>query len=80
MRHRQIPTYTIKKGEPSYVYHAAILCQACGEAVCYSLPVPDGADLADERTWDSDQYPKGPYPAEEPATCDSMDACRNISA
>lgn len=39
-----------------------IYCESCGESLRGALSVPVGAILTDERTYDSDQYPKGPFP------------------
>lgn len=46
----------------AYVYNAALWCLDCGRELRQSLPVPIGAELDNESTWDSDDYPKGPYP------------------
>lgn len=57
-----------------YVYQAAFLCAECGEALRACLDKP--ADPNDESTYDSDDYPKGPYPdgggeADSPQQCDN---------
>jgi hypothetical protein len=55
-----------------YVYRAALYCETCGLHLKDSLTLPEGADLANEATWDSDRYPKGPYQsdiAESEADC-----------
>jgi hypothetical protein len=57
-----------------FLYQAELFCQPCGESLRESIPVPAGADLADESTFDSDAYPKGPYPdggglADSPQHC-----------
>ncbi len=60
------------------VYQAALLCDECGEKVREDLTAegkaPDNPD--DERTYDSDDFPKGPYPdgggeSDSPQHCDS---------
>jgi hypothetical protein len=61
----------------AYIYCAALLCEPCGEAVIKEL-TQDGeapADPSDESSYDSDQFPKGPYPdgggeADTPQHCD----------
>ena len=47
-----------------YVYRADLLCEECGEAARLGLNAQgkSPADLDDESTFDSDDYPKGPYP------------------
>lgn len=59
----------------AYVFQAALLCESCGKAACDAVPKPDGFDPDNEHTWDSDHYPKGPYPdgggeADSPQHCD----------
>lgn len=59
-----------------YIYQAALYCEDCGDAIRNSIPQPDGADLQDESTYDSDQWPKGPYPdgggkSNSPEHCDA---------
>lgn len=51
-----------------YIYQAALLCEACGDAVI-------ARDDAGVNTGDSDDYPQGPYPggggeADTPQHCD----------
>ena len=67
----------------AYMYRAALLCEDCGRGTCERLTRqgkrPKGMDPANEHTWDSDDYPKGPYPdgggeADYAAHCD-MCAC-----
>ncbi len=56
-----------------YAYQAALWCEACGEKLCAELPLPPGMHPDDEHTWDSDEYPKGPYRNSEadcPHYCD----------
>jgi len=58
-----------------YIYQASLYCKKCGEQLCEELPKPEGMDLNNEHTWDSDDYPKGPYPngggeADCPQHCD----------
>ena len=48
----------------AYIYKADLWCQDCGKKVCERL---DGEgkrpeDVLDESSYDSDEYPKGPYP------------------
>lgn len=61
----------------AYIFQAALLCEDCAEQVRRELEVP--IDPGDERTWDSDDYPKGPYPdgggeSDYPQHCDHCDA------
>ncbi len=44
-----------------YIFQADIYCRDCGESLRRENPLPPGADLDDESTFDSDAYPKGPY-------------------
>lgn len=45
-----------------YVYRADLYCVECAEALKDLIPKPPGMNPKDESTWDSDDYPKGPYP------------------
>src|SRR5438128_1865504 len=65
-----------------YVYQADIYCEACGEAIRKRLTAEGKApaDPDDERTYDSDSYPKGPYPdgggeADHAQHCGSQGDC-----
>jgi len=42
-----------------YVYAADTYCEDCGDAIKATLSTPESPD--DECTWDSSDYPKGPY-------------------
>ena len=60
------------------MYQAALLCADCGEAVRLRLinEKKAPADAQDEHTYDSDEFPKGPYPegggeADCPQHCDA---------
>lgn len=46
-----------------YLYYGELLCEECGKAVCKELTDKGEAptNLDDEHTWDSDDFPKGPY-------------------
>ena len=47
-----------------YIYAADIYCEQCGEAIRERI-IREGfapADPDDERSYDSDEFPKGPYP------------------
>lgn len=62
-----------------YVYAADIYCKECGEELCRELS-PFAPD--DERTYDSDEFPKGPYcrgggEADCPQHCGSGADCYN---
>jgi hypothetical protein len=61
----------------AYIYQAALWCEECAAEIQLEVPVPQGANLEDndEATWDSDDYPKGPYAdgggeADTPQHCD----------
>lgn len=60
----------------AFIYRGALYCEECTAALKARLPTPAGADLADESTFDSDRYPKGPFAdgggeADSPQHCDS---------
>lgn len=64
-----------------YMYRAAFLCSHCAGQVMEDLDRRGmkPADIADEASFDSDDYPKGPYPngggeADTPQHCDHCDA------
>jgi hypothetical protein len=62
-----------------FIYQAALLCEACGEAVRLTVEPPPGYDGSNESTWDSDDFPKGPYAdgggeADTPQHCDHCHA------
>ena len=65
-----------------YLYKAAIYCADCGDDIAYELRKVGKApaDLTDESSYDSGDYPKGPYPdgggeADCPQHCDG---CRKF--
>jgi len=43
----------------AYIYQADIYCKECGEKLKLALDSPENPD--DETTFDSDEYPKGPF-------------------
>jgi hypothetical protein len=47
----------------AYIYQADIYCESCGKAIRAKLDAEGRtpANVSDERTFDSDDYPKGPY-------------------
>lgn len=56
-----------------YLFQAALLCEDCGLIACSESPLPEHPE--DENTYDSDEYPKGPYSdgggeADTPQHCD----------
>ena len=64
-------------GEMAYMYQAAWLCEECGEKARAELAAEGRApaDPEDESSYDSDDFPKGPYPdgggeADSPQHCD----------
>lgn len=46
----------------AYVYRGSLICEDCAERVKERIPKPVGMDPNNESSWDSDEYPKGPYP------------------
>ena len=67
-----------------FIYAAACYCDECGIAIQKDVlkalnKTPE--DFADERTFDSDEYPKGPYSDEQeadgPEHCASGEDCLN---
>lgn len=63
-----------------YQYQAALYCEHCGEEIRQRLTAEGKAPANpdDERTYDSDDFPKGPYgdgggEADCPQHCDSCD-------
>lgn len=61
---------------PAFLFRAALLCEACARAHMAANPPPPWADLDNESTWDSDDWPKGPFPdgggeADSPCHCDT---------
>lgn len=65
-----------------YIYQADIYCETCGEAIRSRLTAEGFApeDPDDETTYDSGEYPKGPYPdaggeSDTPSHCGSGPDC-----
>lgn len=63
-------------GPRVYVYCAALYCEPCGDAIKADLAKPAGYEADNESSYDSDDYPKGPYPegggeADTPNHCDA---------
>ena len=68
-----------------YIYNADLFCQECGERIKAELDAKGEtpANPNNERTFDSDQYPKGPYPdgggeSDSPQHCGSGAYCANF--
>lgn len=64
-----------------YLYRADLYCDECGGWLRTNTPMPPAADLENEYTWDSDRWPKGPYPdgggeADSPHHCAAGEDCR----
>lgn len=57
---------------PAFMFQADLHCENCTESIKDSLHSPAGAD--DESSYDSDQYPKGPY-ADAGGESDSPQHC-----
>ncbi len=47
----------------AYIYCGDVYCEECISQMKLDIPVPEDTDLegGNESTWDSDDYPKGPY-------------------
>lgn len=65
-----------------YIYQAALFCEPCGVSIRENIPQPDHANIDDESTYDSDEWPKGPYPdgggeADTPQHCDGCGVALN---
>lgn len=67
-----------------YMYAADLYCEDCGEAIRESLDAEGKKpeDPSDECTFDSDDYPKGPYldgggESDSPCHCGSGEDCVN---
>ena len=63
-----------------FIYNGDIYCLRCGNTIRALLPSPSNPD--DEASYDSDDYPKGPYPdgggeADCPQHCGCGEACLN---
>ncbi len=68
----------------AYVYRAALICEDCGRCIRADLLLTGKGpkDPEDESTFDSMDFPKGPYPdgggeSDSPQHCDMMDGCVN---
>ena len=72
----------IEPQDAVFMYQAALYCEACGLDIRKKL-IEEGkgpADPDDENSYDSDEFPKGPYPdgggnADGPHHCDAHDDC-----
>ena len=58
----------------TYIFQAALICEDCSHGVQGALVKPDHVDMHDESSYDSDEWPKGPYPdgggeADSPQHC-----------
>lgn len=59
----------------AYIFQAALICEACCLGVQGALPKPAHVDMHDESSYDSGEWPKGPYrdgggEADTPQHCD----------
>lgn len=65
----------------AYIFQAALYCEACGRGICARIDEagrPAHVNPADESSYDSDEYPKGPYfdgggEADCPQHCDDCE-------
>jgi hypothetical protein len=58
-----------------YVFQAALICDTCGTLYKQGTDRPAHVDESDESSYDSDEWPKGPYSdgggeADSPCHCD----------
>lgn len=60
-----------------YVFRGALYCASCGEHIRRAITARGAAprNIEDEETFDSDEFPKGPYPegggeADSPQHCE----------
>ena len=60
-----------------YVYRAALLCSECGQRRRAVLrpTMPASFDPDEEQSYDSDNFPKGPFPVGESDYLDYCDEC-----
>lgn len=61
-----------------FIFCAALFCEDCGIKVKVETPKPKGYLEDNYFTWDSDDYPKGPFPdgggkADCPQYCDNCE-------
>jgi len=70
--------------KPVYMFNAALLCEKCGTTARQEIDDQGGCpvDVENEYTYDSDEYPKGPYPngggeADYAHHCDHCDIALN---
>jgi len=67
----------------TYIYRADIYCEDCAKEIMARLLTESGKkleDYEDEHTYDSDEFPKGPYEDEEsdtPEHCANGPSCIN---
>lgn len=68
----------------AYIYAADFYCDDCGKAIREKIDEVGESPRSphDESSYDSDDYPKGPYPdgggeADYPQHCGAMDDCIN---
>ena len=61
-----------------YIYQAELVCEDCGKRIRHALTIAGEAptDPDEERSYDSDKFPKGPYAngggeADSPQCCGS---------
>lgn len=67
-----------------YIYQGGLYCEDCGQDIRKRLKqgLDSYVDVANESSYDSDDYPKGPLPngggeSDIPQHCDSGDDCLN---
>jgi len=59
----------------AYIYHAALICEDCAACTMGEEKKPDHVNMDDQASYDSDEWPKGPYgdgggEADSPQHCD----------
>lgn len=63
-----------------FVYQVDIYCDDCGKRLMAELPKPEGYGAVNESSYDSDDYPKGPFPIEEADTPEHCASCHEFLA
>lgn len=71
----------------AYIYQAALWCEDCAREIRERLTAEGKApeDPSDETSFDSDAFPKGPFPdgggeADTPQHCDGGETCCNAES
>jgi len=52
-----------------YIYQADVYCDTCGAEIRLALKDRSPENRDDETSYDSNEYPKGPYPEDQESDC-----------